>query len=237
MARRGAASHRPRVLVVDDDPATVGAVAAALGEADIEIATAYRADAAIARFSAERPDAAIVGMRLPDARGLSLVSRLRARSDLPIVVLSDGREESVVAAIAAGASDVISLPVRPLELVARVRLALRREAAPPVPTADESFDGLRVDVGRREATVGGLPVALTPIELELLAVMVARRGDVVDHRTLLRAGWPDATDVDPETLRSHLGHLNAKLIAAGHPGLRNVRGNGYALRVLGSPPA
>jgi two-component system KDP operon response regulator KdpE len=222
---------------VDGDPATVGAIAAALGEADIEIVTAYRGEAALPRLADERPDAAIVAMSLPDSPGLELVSRIRARSDLPVLVLAEGREESVVAAIAAGASDVLALPVRPLELVARVQLALRREAGPPVPGADESFDGLRVDMRRREATVEGHPIQLTPTELELLAVLVARRGEVVDHRTLLRAGWPAGADADHETLRSHLGHLNAKLVAAGHPGLRNVRGNGYALRVIGAGSA
>ncbi len=75
---------------------------------------------------------------------------------------------------------------------------------------------------------------LTPTEFELLVLIALRRGDVVDHRTLLRAVWPGRPDADADLLRTHLTHLNAKLIGAGHPGLRNVRSTGYALRVAGA---
>ena len=95
-------------------------------------------------------------------------------------------------------------------------------------------DGLRVDVARREAGVARQVLALTPIEFDLLAALASRRGGVVDHRLLLRAAWADPAAVDVETLRTHLARLNAKLIEVGHPGLRNVRSRGYALRVEGS---
>jgi len=77
---------------------------------------------------------------------------------------------------------------------------------------------------------------LTPTEFELLVLIALRRGDVVDHRTLLRAVWPGRPEADADLLRTHLTHLNAKLIGAGHPGLRNVRSTGYALRVIGGQP-
>ena len=89
-------------------------------------------------------------------------------------------------------------------------------------------------MARREASVAGRGVGLTPTEFDLLAALAARRGGVVDHRLLVRAAWPDPAAVDVETLRTHLARLNAKLIEAGHPGLRNVRARGYALRVEGS---
>jgi DNA-binding response OmpR family regulator len=98
----------------------------------------------------------------------------------------------------------------------------------------ELSDGLQVDVADRRAEVAGRPLTLTPIELDLLAALAARRGAVVDHRLLVRAAWSDPASVDPETLRTHLARLNAKLVAAGHPGLRNVRSRGYSLRVQGT---
>jgi len=225
---------RLRVLVAAPLPADVGVVASVLGTAGHEVVTAYRADAAIARLVAERPDVLVVDPAIGDAPPAELIGRLGGYSDAPILVLADLVDEAVVvAALDAGAIDVVGRPIRPLELLARVASAARRGGAGP---ADVGLlpDGLRVDVRQREAGVAGHAVALTPIEFDLLAAMAARRGGVVDHRLLVRAAWSDPATVDVETLRTHLARLNAKLIEAGHPGLRNVRSRGYALRVEGS---
>jgi DNA-binding response OmpR family regulator len=226
---------RSRALVVDADPGRVGAIVHALGEAGIEADTAYRGSVALARVSSEPVDVAIVGDSLGDVAAVELIARLIGRARIPILAVSSRPDEaSVVALLDAGADDVIGAASRPLELVARVRILLRRGlTVPPTPAAPLP-DGLRVDAGRHEAHVFGRPVGLTPTELELLAVIASRRGDVVDHRTLLRAVWPDRPDADPDLLRTHLTHLNAKLVALGHPGLRNVRSAGYGLRVAGT---
>ena len=225
---------RLRVLVAAPAPAEGGAVASVLGEAGHEVATAYRVEASIARLVEDRPDVVIVDPAIGEGAPADLVARLGGYTDSPLLVLADIVDEAVVvAALDAGAVDVIGRPIRPLELLARVASAVRRSRGGAVdPTALP--DGLRVDLGRRAASVAGRTVALTPIELDLLAAMAARRGGVVDHRLLVRAAWPDPVGVDVETLRTHLARLNAKLIEAGHPGLRNVRSRGYALRVEGS---
>ena len=222
---------RLRALVAAPDPADVGSIASALGAAGHEIVTAYRIETALARLVDETPDYVVVSFGAIDPDLITFVARLHARSDAPILVVADTRdEECVVAALDAGAADVVPLPVRQLELVARVNAALRRR--PPSTTGIEAnLDGLTVDGGRHEATVAGRRLALTPTEFELLAVIAARRGEIVDHWKLLRAGWADHRDVDLETLRTHLNHLNQKLVAEGHPGLRNVRGRGYGLRI------
>ena len=225
---------RLRILVVAAVPADVGRIASALGNAGHEVVTAYRAETALARLAEERPDAMLLDLDLPDTDPAALVARIRARTDAPLIVIADVRDEAaVVAALDAGAIDVVGRPVRVGELIARVNAAVRR-LTPATGTFEPSLDGLRVDLGRREASVGGHLIPLTATEFELLSVMTARRGEMVDHRTLLRAAWPGRPDVDPETLRSHLARINAKLVADGHPGLRNVRGRGYALRVQGS---
>jgi len=224
---------RLRVLVAAPLPADVGAVASVLGAAGHEVVTAYRADAAIARLVAERPDVAVVDPAIGDTAPADVIGRLGGYSDAPILVLADVVNEAVVvAALDAGAVDVVGRPIRPLELLARVVSAARRGAALAEPGALP--DGLRVDVARREAGVARQVLALTPIEFDLLAALASRRGGVVDHRLLLRAAWADPAAVDVETLRTHLARLNAKLIEVGHPGLRNVRSRGYALRVEGS---
>jgi DNA-binding response OmpR family regulator len=226
---------RSRALVVDADPGRVGAIVHALGEAGIEADTAYRGSVALARVSSDPVDVAIVGDGLGDLPALELIPRLIGRTRIPILAVSSRPDEaSMVALLDAGADDVIGAASRPLELVARVRILLRRHlSVPPMPAAPLA-DGLRVDADRHEASVFGRPLGLTPIELELLAVIASRRGDVVGHRTLLRAVWPGRPDADPDLLRTHLTHLNAKLVAVGHPGLRNVRSAGYGLRVAGT---
>jgi two-component system KDP operon response regulator KdpE len=225
---------RLRVLVAAPLPADVGAVASVLGAAGYEVLTAYRADAAIARLVADRPDLLVIDPAIGDGPPADLIARLGGYSDSPLLVLADVVDEALVgAALDAGAVDVVGRPIRPLELLARLGAAARRGA--PAATAQGILpDGLRIDMARREASVTGRRVGLTPTEFDLLAALAARRGGVVDHRLLVRAAWPDPAAVDVETLRTHLARLNLKLIEAGHPGLRNVRARGYAVRVEGS---
>ncbi len=222
---------RLRGLVAATDPADVGLIASALGGAGHEIVTAYRVDSAMVRVVVELPDYVVVCLAGADPELTSLVARLHARHDAPILALADARdEERVVAILDAGAADVVPLPFRPLELIARINAALRRRPALTI-GLEANLDGLKVDGRRHQASVGGRRLALTPTEFELLAVIAARHGEIVDHWKLLRAGWADPHTVDPETLRTHLNHLNQKLVAEGHPGLRNVRGRGYGLRI------
>lgn len=230
------APARLRILIAAALPADVGAIASALGNAGHEVVTAYRAETALARLADERPDLLLLDLTLPDGEGVAIVARVRARTDAPIIVIADLRDEAgVVAALDAGAVDVVGRPVRVGELIARIHAAVRR-GLPTSGVYEPSLDGLRIDLGRREATVAGRNLALTPTEFELLSVLAARRGDIVDRRALLRAAWPGRPDMDAEALRSHLTRINAKLVAEGHPGLRNARGRGYGLRVQGSRP-
>ncbi len=209
----------------------------ALGEAGHEIVTAYRGEMAVQRYTDERPDVAVVAPDLPGDPPERLVARMKARLDAPVLVLAGIDDEAlVVALLDAGADDVIARPARRLELVARVNAAARRRPRTQ-PLAPPTLDGLVVDVARQRATIEGRDLALTPTELELLATLAAHGGGIVDHRSLIRALWPNDPSVDHDVLRTHLGRLNAKLVAEGHPGLRNVRGRGYGLRVAGGAPA
>jgi two-component system KDP operon response regulator KdpE len=231
-----AADTRVRVLVADGDPGRVGEIVHVLGEAGMEAVTAYRGASALARVSDEAPDLLIVGDRLGDGPAVELIPRILGRVRLPILALSSHPDDRlVVTLLDAGADDVLNAAFRPTELLARLRALLRRAGGPNQPQPSGPLpDGLVVDPGRRESSVREQPLLLTPTEFELLVLIALRRGDVVDHRTLLRAVWPGRPDADADLLRTHLTHLNAKLIGAGHPGLRNVRSTGYALRVTGA---
>ena len=243
---------RVTVLVVDDEPQIRQAVRHALtsgrldavdvdgnappiaGESrqSVRVIEATTGRAAVDLVAKEAPALVVLDLGLPDMPGIDVCREIRRWSAAPIIVLSARHADTEkVALLDAGADDVISRPARRLELIARVNAVARRRARVSLPAP--TLDGLVVDVDRHRATIAGRDLSLTPTELELLATLVARQGGIVDHRTLIRALWPDDPTVDHDVLRSHLGRLNQKLVAEGHPGLRNVRGRGYGLRIAG----
>lgn len=130
---------RLRVLVAAALPADVGAIASALGNAGHEVVTAYRAETALARLADGRPDLLLLDLALPDGEGVAIVARARARTDAPILVIADLRDEAaVVAALDAGAVEVLGRPVRVGELIARLGAAVRRLSPRPAPSSRAS---------------------------------------------------------------------------------------------------
>jgi DNA-binding response OmpR family regulator len=221
-----------RVLVVGGDPTESGALIEILGQAGMKVATAYGTLAARRLRSEESPDVVVVGAGL-NARDLyGFISDFHSRIDVPMLVLGSWREDARVAAVLdAGADDVAMAPCGRLELVARIRALARRW--PSRAPADVQFGaaGLRLDPAKREVSIQGRPLNITPIEFALLASLASQEGGVVARRHLLRAGWPLRGDVEPGLLRTHLANLNRKLLGAGHPGIRNEPRSGYALRL------
>ncbi len=217
------------ILVVDDEPAMVGMVGALLGEEGYQIVTAYDGEVALRRHADEHPDLVILDRRLPKMSGDELCRQIRGKSSTPILMLTGERgSEERARLLDIGADDYLEKPFSKKELSARVRALLRR-AAPPARTEAAHVGGLAIDARTHRATVAGAALDLTPTEFRLLAALAARSGELVDRRALLRAGWPDERDPDPEWLKAHLARLRSKLQAAGAPDLVNVRGVGYRL--------
>lgn len=220
----------PTVLIVDDDRAMVGMVAALLGEEGLDLITAYDGETALRRHAEDAPDLVILDRRLPRMDGDEVCRRIRQSASTPIIMLTGERgTEERAKLLDLGADDYLEKPFGKRELAARVRALLRRAAPVPRPSAETAIGPLRVDPRSHQATVDGTPLSLTPIEFRLLASLAARPGEVVDRRGLLRAGWPDERDPDPEWLKAHLARLRSKLAAAGAPLPENVRGVGYRL--------
>jgi DNA-binding response OmpR family regulator len=218
------------VLVVDDERAMVGMVAALLGEDGYEVVTAYDGEAALKRHAEESPDLVILDRGLPTMSGDDVCRRIRAISSTPILMLTGEKGSDERARLLdLGADDYLEKPFSRKELSARVRALLRRAepAARARPAA--SIGKLTVDARAHQATVAGESLDLTPTEFRLLATLAAHPGEVVDRRALLRAGWPEERDPDPEWLKAHLARLRSKLDGAGAPPLSNVRGVGYRL--------
>jgi len=216
--------------VVDDERALVGMVASLLGEEGYEIVTAYDGETALRRHAEESPDLVILDRKLPKISGDEVCKRIRASSTTPILMLTGERGADERAKLLdLGADDYLEKPFSGRELRSRVRALLRRAMSAASKQTATSVGRLRVDPKTHVASVDEQPLDLTPTEFRLLTALITRPGEVLERRALLRAGWPEERDPDPEWLKAHLARLRSKLDAAGAPALANVRGVGYRL--------
>jgi two-component system response regulator ResD len=216
-----------RILVVDDEPAMVGALGAVLGQAGHRIVPAYDGAEALERFQSEAPDLVLLDLAMPGLDGAAVCRTIREQSDTPIIVVSgEGDMGVTVELLDAGADDYIRKPFRGEELLARARAVMRRReaAAPGVERA-----GWSVDRRRHELRWQGDALDLTATEFRLLQRLVERLGEVVEQADMLAFGWPGVPDPDPLWLKPHLARLREKLRAAGAPQPVAVRGVGYRL--------
>ena len=237
------AGDRLRLLVVDDDPAMVGAITALVGTEGHEVTTAYDGETAIRRWREERPDIILLDLAMPGIDGYAVAQALRAAgAAVPIIVVSGERgEPAKVRALDIGADDYITKPFGRDELLARIRAAVRRAALPavsstgvtpsPMPGAPVSAGGVVFDPTRHTASVGGRRLDLTPIEYRLLEALTRAAGEVVPHDRLLVAGWPFERDPDPLWIKPHLARLRRKVAEAGGPAIESIRSVGWRLAV------
>ncbi len=200
-----------RVLVCDDEPQIVRALKVVLREAGFEAIPAETGEEALDRAAVRPPDAAIIDLILPDIDGVEVCRRLREWSSVPIIVLSAvGEEDEKVRALEAGADDYVTKPFGPAELIARLQATLRRSGTDPDEPA-VALDGLEVDLAARTVQRDGEEVHLTPIEFELLRVLLRNRGRLLTHRALLSEVWgPEYAD-DTPILRTHIANLRRKI--------------------------
>jgi two-component system KDP operon response regulator KdpE len=177
------------------------------------IRTASDGDEALQVMKEWTPDLLITDLVMPHMNGLELCRHVRAKSPLPIIVLSvKGEEKIKVDALDAGADDYVTKPFSVNELLARVRAALRRVAAGQQPSSEViELGGFRIDPELHSVQLGGRDVHLTPKEFELLVYLARHPGKVITHRALLAAIWGENSVEQPEYLRVFVGHLRKKL--------------------------
>jgi two-component system KDP operon response regulator KdpE len=201
----------PRVLIVDDEPAILATMAQLLRARGYEVSTATTGHAALEAVDRLPPQLVILDLGLPDLDGIEVCRRLREGRAVPILVLSArGAEQDKVAALDAGADDYVTKPFGADELLARIRVALRRSDG-AIPAGIIKRGDLVIDVDRRRVTRGNDEVRLTPKELELLLFFAQHPGRVLTHRVILKAIWgPNAVD-QPEHLRVLVNALRRKL--------------------------
>jgi len=200
----------PAVLVVDDEPQILRALGTNLRGAGYTVRTAATAAQALAAAAARPPEAVILDLVLPDGHGTDVCRALRRWSSAPILVLSAvGDEQEKVAALDAGADDYITKPFGMDELLARLRAAMRRATSPTEPVVE--IGDLSVDLERRSVTMAGEPVALTPIEFELLRYLAQNEGKLLTHPMLLREVWGPAYGDESHYLHVYVSQLRRKI--------------------------
>ena len=208
-------SESRRILVVDDEPQITRVLRRSLASHRYDVRVAADGEAALDLFRDWSPDLVITDLSMPNVGGLELCRRLRAISDVPVIVLSvKGEERAKVEALDAGADDYVTKPFGIEELLARVRAALRR--APSPAEGDDAgavaeVGDFRVDPSTRAVAVGGREVHLTPKEFELLLYLVRHHGKVLTHRALLAAVWGGNYTEQTEYLRVFVGQLRKKI--------------------------
>jgi two-component system KDP operon response regulator KdpE len=201
----------PRVLVVDDERAIRHFLRVSLTGNGYVVYEATCGREALREVSGVRPDVVVLDLGLPDMDGVQIIQRLREWSQIPIIVLSVREKEAdKVAALDAGADDYLTKPFGMGELVARLRVALRRSAHTG-PELVFEVDDLKVDIGRRQVLLAGREVPLTPTEYDLLRVMVQHAGRVLTHRYLLRQVWGASYEPETHILRVNISNLRRKV--------------------------
>ena len=209
------------ILIVDDDPNIRDVLRIALGQASFKVVEAGDGQAALASFAKTGADLIVLDIGLPEMDGLDVCRTLRRTSSVPILFLT-ARDDEIdrVVGLELGADDYVTKPFSPRELVARVRVILKRTQ--PQPFADPSANlkrrgVLEVDEDRHFARIAGQPVALTAREMELLSRLMARPEHVMARPQLVDAIYGTNINVSDRTMDSHLRNLRAKLTAAGCP--------------------
>lgn len=200
-----------RILVVDDERAIRRFLNVTLSANHYQIYEAENGKTALESVLVHRPDLVILDLGLPDMDGVDVVHALREWSQIPILILSVRDQESQkIAALDAGADDYLTKPFGIGELMARMRVAMRRMAGTsqePVFVSGE----LEVDLSRRLVRVGGAEVQLTPTEYDLLRILVTHAGKVLTHHQLLHEVWGQGYTDEMHLLRVNISNLRRKL--------------------------
>ncbi|HPA95237.1 MAG TPA: response regulator transcription factor [Thermoanaerobaculia bacterium] len=200
--------RRPRLLVVDDDPAIREGLCEELEAAGYDTLAAADGERARELFLAEEPDLVLTDLAMPRLDGFGLVRAIRRTHRTPVLVLSvRGGESDKIRALDLGADDYVTKPFSVPELLARVRTQLRR-AAPP--SSRLRFPDLEIDLDRRRVRQGEREIHLTPTELAILEVLARNAGRPVSARQLIAKIW-GAEEASADTVRVHVGSLRRKL--------------------------
>jgi two-component system KDP operon response regulator KdpE len=221
-----------KILVVDDEPTIRTLLRSTLARAGYDVVEAETARDASTSVDIDKPDLVLLDLGLPDRDGLEMIATLRGAAGRPVIVVSAREEmEQKVAALDLGADDYVTKPFDTLELLARVRAALRRSLAGQADKEVVEIGEIRIDLFRRSVVRGSEELHLTPKEYSVLAELARHPGRVLTHAQLLRAAWGPAQERQTEYLRVVMRALRQKLerVPSTPELLINEPGVGYRL--------
>ncbi len=219
----------PKILVVDDEPNIIELARLYLTREGYEVESAATGNEALSKQAAGNPDLIILDLMLPDIDGYEVCRRVRAKSDVPILMLT-ARIEDVdkIVGLELGADDYLTKPYNPRELVARVRAILRRFQTGQKPGETIEIGRLRIDLPRQEVSIAGQPVKLRTKEFALLTTFVQNPGIVMSREKLLETVWGFDYYGESRTVDVHVNHLREKIAGSGAQ-IETVRGTGYKI--------
>jgi two-component system alkaline phosphatase synthesis response regulator PhoP len=220
----------PKILLVDDDHGIVDLISRYLENEGYEVFTADDGPSGLKAAEVYQPDLIVLDIMLPGFDGLELLSRLRQRSNVYVIMLTAKTEETDrIVGLTVGADDYVPKPFSPRELVARIKAALRRMDTPASLAGQDvfNFPGLRIDTGARRVWVNEKEIDLTPIEFDLLRSLAEYHGLVLSREQILRKVWGYEYFDDLKVVDVHISNLRKKL--GPDNGIATVRGVGYRL--------
>ncbi|MBI2849884.1 MAG: response regulator transcription factor [Chloroflexi bacterium] len=220
----------PRILVVDDEPHILELTRLYLEREGFQVECVGTGHEALAKL-AGNPDLVILDLMLPDIDGFEVCRQIRAKSNIPILMLTARKEDiDKIVGLEMGADDYCTKPFNPRELVARVKAILRRYQTGASPGNIIEMGKLRIDLTRHEVTVAEQPVKLRTKELALLATLAQSPGVVFSREKLLELVWGYDYYGETRTVDVHVNHLREKLAGSG-VAIETLRGTGYKMTV------
>ena len=206
--------NQPLILIIEDEESLRRFLVPTLSGQHYQVLCAATATEGLAMARSHNPDLVLLDLGLPDLDGMAVLKELRSWSRKPVVILSArNQERDKVRALDLGADDYLAKPFGAAELLARLRVALRHTLQADLPDPVVSVGGLRIDLERRDISLGGRDIKLTALEYRLLEALVRRNGRVATHRQLLAEVWGPAGEGNNHYLRIYMATLRKKLEA------------------------
>ncbi len=219
----------PNILIVDDEPNIIELARLYLEREGFKVEGVSTGKDALTRQETGKPDLIILDLMLPDIDGFDVCRKIRAKSNVPILMLTARKEDvDKIVGLELGADDYLTKPFNPRELVARVKAILRRNQSPTKPSSTLSLGKLTIDTARHEVTNNGKPVSLRTKEFALLVTMAQNPGIVFSREKLLEIVWGYDYYGETRTVDVHINHLRDK-IAGSDVDIETLRGSGYKM--------
>ena len=219
-----------RVLMIEDDVSLASMVGEYLGNAGVQVDAAHDAESGLAALSRIKPDAVILDVMLPDLDGFEVCRRIRATSDVPVIMLTArGDDADRIVGLELGADDYLPKPFNPRELLARLRAVLRRSTRASRTREVMRFGRLEIDAGSRQVTLGDAPCSLTGYQFDVLYVLASNAGRVMSRDQLMDHLRGESLEAFDRSIDVHVSRIRAAIEDDPHHPRRiiTVRGAGY----------